>query len=197
MLPWVSAAATARQAPTRCRRHGSHRHTPCARFVDITPPHSSDRHSSTPAAAPCYKRTLCCACVRRRTSGLYTFRWSATRARLAAATAGALHTRGCSAATDQPSGFARHQPLRTLLSVGPTCLPTGLKRRAKRGWSSAVIPVSQHCEGLGVQWPASAAATARHAYRCHGPLPAQDVSPRATCSIVPRCARSRCHRRRK
>ena len=89
------AAATASAAGSACRCHGSRSTHPCTRFVGITPPQPSDRHSSVPAAAPCYKRH---AFSRAPPTDVWPLRVPQVCAvcTLAAATARAQHTRAAS-----------------------------------------------------------------------------------------------------
>ena len=169
-----------------CRCDGICTRAPCATGRGHHSASLSDRHDSIPAAAPCLKSAQHQLSMRapRRTSGLYTFCRSAKRAH-------ARRRHGMHA-------FARSRPLRShgaarqrrsahpapCVPVGGADAATAWNAGAKGGWASADIPVSQHCEGLvyGLASPLPrrrlrAAATARRP---------QDVSPHATCSIVPR-----------
>ena len=201
------AAATASAARSACRCHSSHSTHPCTRFVGITPPQSSDRHSPVPAAAPCYKRHAIAASA--ADGCLASTRSTGPRSMHACRCHGSrsAHMRHLSAATEWLCGVARHNPPTAPPSVGPTWPKPGTPGPKEEGRlpksPSRSIVRGRNGRGRGLRdtlVACLAAAAARRAYRCHGSLPSgcDPLTLLAASSHAKGPARGslgRCHRR--
>ena len=180
MLPWISAGHTRRCRDVHAPTHSSlpRRACPVHHMRSVRGYHSaspSDQHTSMLAAAPCYKRTR--ASLARAADGrLASTRSTAPHTRMLAAAAACMTLGAHASPPSRSSQWRRTAPPTTHAPAGEGAAEAwGVW--VKGGVASAVIPVSQHCEGpvYGLGFVAVAASPA---CRCHDSQPPESVPPR-------------------